>query len=180
MSARLLAFVDVDCYLRHGIEVDASSGLDGQAHFHPYSQSEPLDLNEAREREITRWSTPTNEPAWRRAWGLFDRSEPVGYLYLAGGALRSELHRVTIGMGIAPSHRRRGGGTLLLQTAIVWARRQHCIDWIDLGVLSDNHGAQALYARQGFQVNGRTSDRFRVDGHSLDEISMTLSVVSGD
>jgi RimJ/RimL family protein N-acetyltransferase len=79
-------------------------------------------------------------------------------------------------MGVARSHRREGGGTLLLATAIEWARDQPMIDWIDLGVFSGNPGAKALYAGHGFMVLGRTIDRFRVDGKSLDEISMTLSV----
>jgi hypothetical protein len=33
-----------------------------------------------------------------------------------------------------------------------------------------------LSARYGFQVLGRTPDRFRVDGHWLDVISMTVNV----
>ena len=102
----------------------------------------------------------------------------VGHLYLAGGMLRSELHRVSLGMGIKSSHRRRGGGSLLLESAIEWARNQPIIAWIDLGVFSDNPGAQALYARHGFEVLGRTPDRFRVDGHSLDDITMTLDVAA--
>jgi len=43
-------------------------------------------------------------------------------------------------------------------------------------LVSDNPGAQALYARHGFQVLGRTPDRCRVDGQSLDDISMSLNV----
>ncbi len=133
-------------------------------------------MEAGRAREVTRWSTDIDDVAWRRAWGLFDRGELVGHLYLAGGTLHSELHRVEMGMGIRRSHRRQGGGTLLLETGIEWARNQSTIDWIDLGVFSDNPGAQALYTRHGFHVLGRTPDRFRVDGESLDDISMTLNV----
>ena len=79
-------------------------------------------------------------------------------------------------MGVARSHRRRGGGSLLLGAAIAWARHQQSIDWIDLGVFSDNPGAQRLYERHGFQILGRTRDRFRVDGVSLDDTEMTLNV----
>jgi len=167
---------EVDEYLRHVRAVDAESGVDGAGHSHPYSRSEPIDMEAARNREETRWSTPIDEVGWRRAWGLFSEAALVGHLYLAGGALRSELHRGDLGMGILGSHRRRGGGTRLLETAIAWARDERGIDWIDLGVFSDNSGARALYARHGFQVLGDTPDRFRVDGQSLGNTSMTLSV----
>ncbi len=179
MRVRVLGAGAVDVYLRLVGEVEAGSGTDGEGHSHPYSASEPFDPKAGRDRELTRWSTPMDATGWRRAWGLFDREELVGYLHLGGGALRSELHRVEMGMGIVRSHRRRGGGGLLLGAAIAWARRQASIDWIDLGVFSDNPGAQALYVRHGFQVIGRTSDRFRVDGQSLDDTSMTLNVSHG-
>jgi GNAT superfamily N-acetyltransferase len=129
-------------------------------------------MEAGRVREVTRWSTEIEDLACR-AWGLFDQGELVGHLHLAGGLLHSEMHRVDMGMGIRRSNRRQGGGTLLLETGIEWARNQSTIDWIDLGVFSDNPGAQALYARHGFQVLGRTPDRFRVEGQSLDDISMT-------
>ncbi len=111
-----------------------------------------------------------------RVWGLFDLGDVVGHLGLSGSVVRSGLHRARMGMGILGTHRRQGGGTLLLQTAIAWARAQPSIDWIDLGVFSDNPGAQALYGRHGFEVQGCTPDRFRVDGISLDDTSMALDV----
>jgi RimJ/RimL family protein N-acetyltransferase len=175
-SVRPLGIGDVDSYLRHVGDVDADSGVDDAGHSHAYSRSEPFDLEAGRDREVTRWSTDLDDVAWRRAWGLFDQGELVGHLYLAGGMLHAELHRVHMGMGIRRSYRRQGGGTLLLETAIEWARNQPTIEWIDLGVFSDNPGAQALYARHGFQVLGRTPDRFRVDCQSRDDISMTLNV----
>ena len=180
MSVRPLEIGDVESYLRHVVEVDADSGVDGAPHSHAYSQSEPFDIEAGRDREETRWSTDTDDVAWRRAWGLFDQGELVGHLYLAGGMLRSEVHRVHMGMGIRRSHRRQGGGALLLETGIEWARNQPSIDWIDLGVFADNPGAHALYARYGFRVVGRTPDRYRVDSQSLDEISMTLNVARDD
>jgi RimJ/RimL family protein N-acetyltransferase len=180
MKVRPLAIADVDGYLRHVLEVDAGSGVDSGAHSHPYRRSEPFDMDAARDRESTRWSSEIDQPGWRRAWGLFGQGELVGHLYLAGGTLHSEMHRVSMGMGVVRAHRGRGGGTSLLQSAIAWARHQPGIDWIDLGVFSDNPAAQALYERHGFHALGRTPDRFRVDGHSLDEISMTLNVAGVD
>ena len=176
LNVRLLASDDVDSYLRLVAAVEAGSGVDGEAHSHPYSASDPFDPEAGRERELGRWSTDIRATGWRRAWGLLDRSDLVGYLNLAGGALDSELHRAELGMGIVRSHRRLGGGGLLIRAAVEWAHDQPSIHWIDLGVFSDNAGAQALYAREGFEVVGRTPDRFRVDGCSLDDTAMTLHV----
>ncbi len=176
LTVRPLVVPEVDEYLRNMAAVESESGVGGSGHSHPYSRADSFDVAEARDREVTRWSTAIDDVGWRRAWGLFDRAELVGHLYLAGGALRSELHRADMGMGIVASRRRQGGGTLLLETAIAWASDQPTIDWIDLGVYSDNPGARALYEGVGFQVLGHTPDRFRVDGHSLNDTSMTMNV----
>ncbi len=180
MNVRPLAIGEVSAYLRHVALVDAGSGVDGAGHSHPYSESEPFDFEAGREREVARWSTEIDDLEWRRAWGLFDRDELVGHLYLAGAALRSELHRVHLGMGVDISHRRMGGGTSLMETAIDWALRQPIIVWIDLNVFSDNPGARSLYERHGFEVLGRTPDRFRIDGQSLDDTWMALRVASDE
>jgi hypothetical protein len=101
LSVRLLELGEVDAYLDLTVVVDAGSGVDGAPHSHAYSRSEPFDVVAARNREVTRWSTGIDEVGWRRAWGLRDGEELVGNLYLAGGALRSESHRVEMGMGRA-------------------------------------------------------------------------------
>ncbi len=176
MHVRMLGLDDVGDYIDHMVAVDADSGVDGAPHFHPYGASEPVDLAGRRHRERARWSTALDEPGWRRAWGLLEGHDLVGHLYLAGGMLRSELHRTTMGMAIASTHRRRGGGSALLREAIAWARAQPGIQWIDLGVFSDNPGARTLYDRHGFEVVGRVPDRFRVDGVVLDDVQMTLRV----
>lgn len=176
LSVRQLVIADVDHYLHDLLEVDAESGVDGAPHSHPYSRAEPFDPVSGHDREVTRWSTAVADLGWRRAWGLFDGERLVGSLYLAVGTLHSESHRVNMGMSVLPSHRRMGGGSLLLSSAISWATSEPIIDWIDLGVFSDNPGAQALYLRHGFRILGRTPDRFRVDGQSLNDISMTLNV----
>lgn len=176
MNVYMLTMEDVDQYIEHMVLCDSESGKGGGVHFHVYSASEPFDMSSGKERERRRWSTPFTETGWRRAWGMFDGDKMVGHLYLAGGALLSELHRVQLGMGIQKSHHRRGGGSLLLRSAIKWAQSQSHIDWIDLGVFVENTPAQALYRKFDFVELGRTPDRFRVDGHRLDDISMSLYV----
>ena len=176
MTVRLLAIADVDEYLASMAAINAESGLDGSGHSHPYGRDEPFDIEARREREIRQWSTPLDQPEWARVWGLFDHDDLVGHLGLSGPAVRSGLHRARMGMGILSTHRRQGGGTLLLGAAIEWARTRPSIDWIDLGVFSDNPGARALYDRLGFTVQGSTPDRFRIYGVSVADTSMALDV----
>jgi len=175
-AVRPLAVSDVGIYLRHMISVEAGSGVDGAAHSHAYGRDEHFDMEDGQQREALRWSTAITQVGWRRAWGLFDDEELIGYADLAGGRLASDLHRTKLGMGVARPHRRQGGGTVLLGTVIAWARAQTGIAWVDLGVFSDNAPARALYRKHGFRDLGVTADRFRVDGVSLDEVWMTLNV----
>ena len=113
LTVRPLVVPEIDEYLRNMAAVEAESGVDGSGHSHPYSGADSFDMAEAHDREVTRWSTAIDDIGWRRAWGLFDRAELVGHLYLAGGALRSELHRADMGMGIVQTRRRQmGEGTL--------------------------------------------------------------------
>lgn len=74
--------------------------------------------------------------------------------------------RIVVGVAVVGCWKQRSG----------WVQSEPTIEWIDLGVFSDNPGAQAFYARAGFLVLGRTPDRFRVDGQSIDETWMTRRV----
>jgi len=48
--------------------------------------------------------------------------------------------------------------------------------WIDLGVFAHNEAARALYKSVGFVEVGTVKDQFRVDGVSIDDVSMTLAL----
>ncbi len=63
----------------------------------------------------------------------------------------------------------------MCEVAIGWARNSG-LAWIDLGVFRPNLRAQALYRKLGFVELGVTRDRFRLDGESIDDISMTLAL----
>jgi ribosomal protein S18 acetylase RimI-like enzyme len=82
---------------------------------------------------------------------------------------------VLLGLGIAEAHRSRGLGRALTQYAIDWARANGH-DWVDLSVFAANTQAVALYQSLGFVQTGFYVDRFRIDGDSIDEISMALDL----
>ena len=91
-------------------------------------------------------------------WILEDEGRVVGQL---------GIHRVsyapgvaTLGMLIVPEARGRGGGRLLLETALEWARESD-LHKLELEVFVDNARAITLYSRAGFGVEGIRRDHYR-------------------
>lgn len=152
---------------------DASGRIDLHHGPFPAGQSVPEDFSE---RVGDRMATAIGSNDWRRYWGAFDVSTLVGVAHVAGSGLAAESHRCFLGLGVLPSHRRRGLARQLLRAVVVWCRTEPTIEWLDLGVFGQNLGAIELYRTEGFVEIGRTTDRFRVDGTSIDDISMTLAV----
>lgn len=141
----------------------------------PYSSDAPFDAAARAERYRTGWAKSPAEPGWSRTWGLVDGNMIFGHLDLKGGQLVAELHRVTLGIGLERDSTSRGNGTAMMKVAIAWARENR-LAWIDLGVFSGNARAIGLYRKLGFVEVGVTRDRFRIDGVSVDDISMTLAL----
>jgi len=142
--------------------------------FQPRLAGEELDEPAAIERHCAAWGRPLFVPLWMRTWGLFeDDGTIVGHLDLHGGRLPAELHRATLGMGLERHARRQGHGRAMIEMAVTWGRDRG-LAWLDLGVFAHNAPARALYASIGFVEVGMTRDQFRVDGVSIDDISMTL------
>ncbi len=56
-------------------------------------------------------------------------------------------------MWVAPEHRRRGIGSMLLRESVAWARRRHARS-VQLGVACGDTSAVRLYTREGFKVFG--------------------------
>lgn len=122
-----------------------------------------------------RLSLGLDQPDWLRVFLLLADGEVIGHADLAGGRIPAELHRTTVGLGLARAHHRRGLGTRLMRAAIDWARGAG-LAWMDLGVFHGNEPAIALYRKLGFVEVGRSPDRFRVGEASLTDISMTLQL----
>ena len=176
-AVRLLTPDDLDAFIDHLRRHDAESGTEGDLPHGPYSRDDPFDEPARRERASTTWMKSTDDPGWRRCWGLMTANgECVGTVTLTGMDLRTMMHRARLGIGIERAHRGRGHGRALMRASLDWAREQPNLDWIDLGVFRGNDLAQGMYERLGFTVLGSTPDIFRVDGVSIEDISMTLRV----
>lgn len=97
----------------------------------------------------------------------------VGYVRLAPAtALRANAHvRQIQGLAVDPRARRRGVGRALLTAACELARRQGAFR-ITLRVLGHNTAARALYASEGFEVEGVLRGEFVLDGAYADDVLM--------
>ena len=72
---------------------------------------------------------------------------------------------MSVGMWVAPSHRRRGGGRMLIEAAI--AARPEAVHKIELEVFPGNKGAIALYRGMGFEEEGLRRNHYRRKDGSL-------------
>jgi len=172
---RLLAAADFPRLFAHLCRHGDESGHGGDVIFRPRSQHEVMDEVAVRARHLEAWRRALDEPLWLRTWAVIVDEAIVGHLDLNGGRVPAELHRATLGMGIERRARRQGHGRALLDTAIAFARTSE-LAWLDLGVFANNAPARALYAALGFVEVGTVADQFRVDGQSIDDISMTLAL----
>lgn len=149
------------------------SGDDG-VHFMPYD----LEAGDRpRDFDFSPLDKPLSDTGWQRWFVAVEESaDIVGHVDIRGSAIRSGLHRCTLGIGIEKPWRGRGLGLRLMQTAIEFTRDAPGLDWIDLGVFSNNPVAIALYRRLGFIEVGRREDLFRVRGEAITDIMMVLDV----
>jgi GNAT superfamily N-acetyltransferase len=169
----LLSAAEIAPLTAHLIRNALESGRDGEPVSRARSADEPPNPDALGARISHAWAIPYGAPGWEICFGLWIGDDLRGHLDLRGGAIASEMHRATLGMGIERPYRRRGWGTLMLETAIAWARARD-LSWLDLGVFTENTPAHALYLRAGFVEIGVTPDRLRIDGRSLDDLAMTL------
>lgn len=108
--------------------------------------------------------------------GAFD-GELVGMV----GGFRHEgtkrRHKALVwGMYVAPEARGRGIGRALLAGVIAQARAWPGVEQLQLGVMTENEAARALYRSVGFEVFGVERRSLRVGPRDLDEEHMVLDL----
>ncbi|MFF4831322.1 GNAT family N-acetyltransferase [Streptomyces sp. NPDC001315] len=97
----------------------------------------------------------------------------VGYVRLGFPTLlASNAHvRQIRGLAVAAEARGKGVGRALLRAAVEEARHQGARR-ISLRVLGHNTAARALYASEGFVVEGVQPEEFFLDGEYVDDVLM--------
>jgi RimJ/RimL family protein N-acetyltransferase len=141
--------------------------------FAPFTE---FDAQAFEETRYDSWRRPVDMPGWERCWAHFEKDRVVGHVDLTGASLYSALHRARLGIGVERSYRGKGIGSALLAAAIQWARRERDLVWLDLSVFAHNVRARRLYEHHGFREVGRTSDAYRVNELSIDDVHMSLRV----
>lgn len=162
---RELTTEDVEAYvvIRHAALVES-----------PLSFSASVDDDfvsspEAVRRELDR--TPEST-----IFGAF-RPELVGTVGIFRGRHVKASHKAHVwGMYVAPTHRRQGVGSDLLEATLNHARKLRGVSCIYLSVSSAAPEALALYERAGFQIWGTEPDALSYNGHTVAEYHMALSL----
>lgn len=177
MDVRLLTPEDAALHAEHALRIMASSGVPPTPIFMARSRSALPPRAKLIEVNQQAWLIPVGTRGWRRSFGYFT----------SDGSMRGEVglgergppvanHRATLWLGIETAVRGCGVGRRLMETLIEWSATSTSLIWLDLNVFSHNQPARRLYESLGFIENGRVADAVRIDGHSIDDISMSLSL----
>lgn len=175
IEIRMAVPSDIDAVLKHLKRSRKDGGREGNM---TYGFQHKTPLNEAG------WKTniwdlnerPLDIPGWRRAFLAFDNKGVIGTCSLTSENMPFSQHRVVLGIAIEHGYRNRGLGQRMLKSAIEWTRSHTKVEWIDLGVFSTNKRALALYESFGFKTWGIRKDRFRNNGTSINDVSMSLRI----
>lgn len=100
-----------------------------------------------------------------------------GELHLEVGTRRRLSHSGWLVMNVAREWRERGLGTVLLTTALDYARAHPQIERVGLSALASNERAIRLYEKMGFMEEGRRDRAIKLGpGRYVDEVLMGIWV----
>ncbi|CAL9288242.1 MULTISPECIES: GNAT family N-acetyltransferase [unclassified Streptomyces] len=161
----------------------------------PIRPARPGDAEALSLLDHTTWSpvhavTPRPQPPFDPFFDADHRPEdylvadlgdgPVGYIRIGFPTrLACNRHvRQIQGLVVAESVRGRGIARALLRAACDEARRRGAVR-MTLRVLGHNGPARALYASEGFAVEGVLPGEFLIDGAYVDDVFMGRSLLAG-
>jgi RimJ/RimL family protein N-acetyltransferase len=130
------------------------------------------------------WRNVTDERRYLRAIRRYphaavfvaeDEGAIVGRLSIGRDQHSASGHVADLGLMVAATHRRRGIGRALLETAVAWARESD-VRKLELHVFPWNTAAIALYENFGFVREGYRRGHYRRDDDYVDAILMAFEV----
>ncbi|MFQ5505987.1 MAG: GNAT family N-acetyltransferase [Planctomycetota bacterium] len=166
---------DHELRIRCAVPDDATAVLESaRATIREVPEQNVTELDEFRytedeERELLQ--KYVDEPGWLFLVAVVDQ-KIVGQLNFRNGNRRRIAHGGSFGISITHPWRGQGIGTRLIRTLLDWARSGELIRRIELGALSTNTRAVALYGRLGFVEEGRRRRAFRVGDRYVDDVIM--------
>lgn len=166
---------DIESYSKHAIYHLTEKGI-GDIYVHPFPSTYKPDFNEFVFNLSKKWSAQPFTPNWEITWIALVNNKIVGHLNLRCGGIQALVHRMKLGMGLEKEFRSKGIGSELLKTAILWAKSQKEISWIDLSTFSKNTAARSMYKKFGFIETHIIEDALRVDNESIDDVQMVLKL----
>ncbi len=168
---------DLEAFFTYIDQHLSESGTGDTPVFQPTPKSQQGFPAAGKQTFITGLGCSQGDKGWRKLWlAKDDANNIIGHADIRYHGDGLSFHRVLLGMGVDSSIRKSGLGTRLLNTVIAFCQENPEIEWLDLSVLSENTPARNLYLKSGFSVTGEVRDRFRVDGRSISDTTMTLNV----
>jgi RimJ/RimL family protein N-acetyltransferase len=98
--------------------------------------------------------------------------EIVGNLTFRSGKRPRTQHAGEFGVSVRQKYWGKGIGKLLISSLLTWAREHRQIRKVNLRVRADHAGAIQLYQEMGFQVEGRLTREFMINGEFFDALVM--------
>jgi RimJ/RimL family protein N-acetyltransferase len=165
---------DLDLFLSHAETHARESGTGTTVRFGLRGPSDPFERDRIRGFLDNGLSVGVGSPGWCRVWIAEGPSEIRGHVGLRAHAQAESKHRALVSIGVLQLHRRQGLAGELLNAAILWARSQTALTWLDSEVFGHNEPALRLHRKMGFSEVGRITDMFRIDGAVVDDVRLTL------
>ena len=97
----------------------------------------------------------------------------AGCLNITCGETARTAHVGTLGVSVVRKRRGAGIGSVLMRSAVDWAREHPTLRRLQLEVFSANE-AQRLYNRLGFEEEGRRRAAYNWHGQPFDAVVMAL------
>jgi GNAT superfamily N-acetyltransferase len=165
---------DLDLFMPHAELHAKESGNGTTVRFGLRGSSDPFERDRIRRFLDSGLSVGVGSSGWCRVWVDEGPSEIRGHVGLRAHALAESKHRALVSVGVLEPYRRQGVAEKLLNAAIIWARSQEALIWLDSEVFGHNEPALRLHQKVGFAEVARLTDMFRIAGAKVDDVRLTL------